>query len=158
MLENLPFLSAVCNELLRLYPSVPTTMRMAVTPTVIAGTPIPKGTRIYLSMWGINRSPHIWGPDASEFKPERWIDESSGKANNTGGVGSNYGLLTFLHGPRSCIGERFAKSELRALMAVFVGRFAMEMADRNEVPVVAGAITTKPRDGMRLRLRVVEGW
>jgi hypothetical protein len=43
-------------------------------------------------------------------------------------------------------------------MAVFVGRFAMEMADRNEVPVVAGAITTKPRDGMRLRLRVVEGW
>jgi hypothetical protein len=43
-------------------------------------------------------------------------------------------------------------------VAAFVGTFHLEMADPNEVPVVAGAITTKPRDGMRLRLRVLEGW
>lgn len=90
--------------------------------------------------------------------PERWIDAATGKANNTGGQSSNYSVLTFLHGPRSCIGEKFAKGELRALMAVFVGGFEMEMADLNEVPVVAGAITTKPRDGMRLRLKVLDGW
>ncbi len=57
-----------------------------------------------------------------------------------------------MHGPRSCIGEGFAKSELKALMAVFVGTFAMEMADKDEVPIPAGAITNKPKNGMRLRL------
>lgn len=109
-------------------------------------------------MWGINRSPHLWGSDAASFVPERWIDAHTGKANNTGGQTSNYANLTFLHGPRSCIGERFARSELKALMAIWVGRLAMEMADPNEVPVPAGAITTKPRDGMRLKLRILDGW
>jgi cytochrome P450 len=90
--------------------------------------------------------------------PERWIDTDTGRANNTGGVSSNYSILTFLHGPRSCIGEKFAKNELKVLMAVFVGRFLMEMADPNEVITPAGAITTKPKNGMRLRLQVLEGW
>jgi cytochrome P450 len=66
--------------------------------------------------------------------------------------------MTFLHGPRSCIGERFAKSELRALIAVFVGMMEMSMADPNEVPEPAGAITTKPKNGMHLRLKVLDGW
>jgi cytochrome P450 len=66
--------------------------------------------------------------------------------------------MTFLHGPRSCIGERFAKSELRTLIAVFVGSFDLSMADPNEVPEPAGAITTKPKNGMRLKLKVLEGW
>jgi cytochrome P450 len=66
--------------------------------------------------------------------------------------------MTFLHGPRSCIGERFAKSELKALVAALVGTFAMEMADKDEVPIVGGAITAKPINGMRLRLKNVDGW
>jgi cytochrome P450 len=73
-------------------------------------------------------------------------------------VSSNYLNLTFLHGPRSCIGERFAKSELRALIAIFCGRLEVEMADPNEIPVSAGAITTKPKNGMKLRCKVVDGW
>lgn len=44
-------------------------------------------------------------------------------------------------------------------MAVFVDTFQMEMADPNEVMVTpAGAITMKPKDGMRLILKVLEGW
>jgi len=113
---------------------------------------------LYISPWAINRSPLLWGDQAAEFVPERWIDPSTGKANNTGGVRSNYSNLTFLHGPRSCIGEKFAKSELKALIAAFVGTFAMEMADKNEVPIAGGAITAKPTNGMRLRLKGVEGW
>jgi cytochrome P450 len=158
MLETLPYLSAVCSELLRLYPSVPTTIRVAVRDTSILGTFVPKGTKIWLSPWGINHSPHLWGENAQQFYPERWIDPETGKANNNGGVSSNYANMTFLHGPRSCIGERFAKAEFKALIAAFVGTFQIAMADPNEVPVVAGAITTKPRDGMRLRLKVLDGW
>jgi cytochrome P450 len=71
---------------------------------------------------------------------------------------SNYSNLTFLHGPRSCIGERFAKAELRAIMAVFAGSFAMVMADPNEVPVIAGVVTIKPKGGLHVKLQVLDGW
>ena len=158
ILESLPLLNAVCNEVLRLYPTVPVTLRVAIRPSSIGSVHIPKGTRIYISPWAINRTPEIWGPDAQTFSPDRWIDAETGKPNNTGGVSSNYCNMTFLHGPRSCIGERFAKSELRTLIAVFCGMLEMKMADPNEVPEPAGAITTKPRNGMRLRLKVLDGW
>lgn len=158
ILENLPFLHGITSEVIRLYPTVPTTMRIAVRPTYIGQQFVPQGTRVLLSPWGVNRSPHLWGADAATFVPERWIDADTGKLNNHGGVDSNYANLTFLHGPRSCIGEKFARSELKALLAVFCGRFDIEMADKNEVPVPAGVITTKPKNGMRLRLSVIQGW
>ncbi|KAH7391280.1 putative P450 monooxygenase [Cadophora sp. MPI-SDFR-AT-0126] len=158
ILESLPYLHGVCSEVIRLFPTVPSTIRIAVRDTTINNTPIPKGTRIFLTPWGVNRSPHLWGNTATDFIPERWIDAETGKANNTGGVTSNYSNLTFLHGPRSCIGEKFARSELKALVAVFCGMFEIGMADPNEVPIPAGVITTKPKNGMRLRLQVVDGW
>ena len=73
-----------------------------------------------------------------------------------GGAESNYSFLTFLHGPRSCIGEKFARAELRALMAAFVGSFEMALADPLEKVVVGGTITSKPVNGMRLKLQPVE--
>ena len=56
------------------------------------------------------------------------------------------------------MGEKFAKAEMKALLAVFVGTFKMEMADPTEVPIMAGAITVKPKNGMHLRLTKLEGW
>ncbi|OCL06974.1 cytochrome P450 [Glonium stellatum] len=158
LLESLPYLNAICNESLRLYPTIPVSSRIAIRPTSISGHYIPKGTMAFVVPWAINRSPHLWGPTAAEFRPERWIDPETGHANNTGGAASNYSLLTFLHGPRSCIGEKFARAELRALVAVFCGTFEMEMADPDEVVQPAGTITIKPRNGMRLRLRTAGDW
>ena len=157
VLESLPLLHAVCNETLRLYPTVPSTVRVATKDTTINSQHIPKGTRIQIVPWAINRSPQLWGSNATEFCPERWI-EKDGHANNTGSATSNYSNVTFLHGPRSCIGEKFAKSELKALVAVFCASFHMEMADLSEIAEPAGVITTKPKNGMRLRLKALEGW
>ncbi|KAF2258652.1 cytochrome P450 [Lojkania enalia] len=156
VLESLPYLNAVCNETLRLYPTIPSSGRLAIRDTTILNTFVPKGTVVYITPWAINRAPHLWGPDAEEFKPERWIDSNTGKSNYMGGAESNYSFLTFLHGPRSCIGEKFARAELRALVAVFVGNFEWEMADKNEVVQAGGTITCKPINGMKLRLRPAE--
>ena len=40
----------------------------------IHALPIPKGTRIYVSIIGCNRNPELWGPDSYEWKPERWLN------------------------------------------------------------------------------------
>ncbi|KAJ9645714.1 hypothetical protein H2199_002754 [Coniosporium tulheliwenetii] len=157
-LESLPLLNAVCNEVLRLYPTVPVTMRNTVRTTLLGGVTVPAGTRIAIAPWAINRSPHLWGPDACVFRPDRWIDKATGQANNHGGAASNYSNMTFLHGPRSCIGQSFAKAELRALVAAFVSAFEIEMEDPSYVPMPAGVVTVKPRDGLRLRLTGLDGW
>ena len=127
-------------------------------PTTVLNHHIPVGTEIFIVPWAVNRSSELWGPTAEDFNPDRWIDATTGKLNNAGGAASNYSLLTFLHGPRSCIGQGFAKGELGALLAAFVGVYEMEMADPNEVPIPAGIITTKPQGGLNLRLGVIGEW
>ncbi|KAF3008659.1 hypothetical protein E8E13_008879 [Curvularia kusanoi] len=155
LLESMPYLNGVCNEVLRLYPTIPVTARVSIRDTVIAGQPIPKGTQVMVVPWAINRNPDLW-EQPEDFVPTRWIDETSGRATMNGGAPSNFAFVTFLHGPRSCIGERFARGELRALLAAFVGSFHMEMADPNEVVVAGGTVTSKPVNGMKLRLRPLQ--
>ncbi|CAN9424633.1 unnamed protein product [Alternaria alternata] len=114
------------------------------------------GTMFWIVPWAINRSPKLWGPDAEDFVPEHWMDTTTGRATMNGGAESNYSFLTFLHGPRGCIGERFARAELRSLVATFVGNLEMELADPNEEIVVGGTLISKPRNGMKLRLEDVK--
>ena len=154
MLGRLPYLHAVCNEVLRVYPPVPLILRVAARDTSIIGQFVPKGTTIILAPWAINMSTDLWGPDAAEFNPERWM--GPGRAN-TGGAESNYSFMTFLHGPRSCIGMSFAKAEFACLMAGIVGRFEMELVSDTPVEIQAG-ITAKPKGGVSVRLRMLEGW
>ncbi|KAF2201691.1 cytochrome P450 3A4 [Delitschia confertaspora ATCC 74209] len=156
LLESLPYLNAVCNETLRLFPTIPVTSRVSCRDTFIRDQYVPKGTVSFIVPWAVNRNPKLWGADAEEFNPSRWIDPDTGRANNVGSAKSNYSFLSFLHGPRSCIGERFARGELRALVAAFVGSFEMAMADPEEQVIPAGTITSKPKNGMNLRLRPVE--
>ncbi|KAI1450642.1 cytochrome P450 [Annulohypoxylon stygium] len=154
-LERLPFLNGVLNETLRLYPTIPVTIRVAAWDTSLAGQPIPKGTEILISPWLINRSCVFWGPDAADFKPERWI-EKDGRPNNTGGATSNYEFLSFLHGPRACIGQGFARAELRCLLAALVSRFEWKL-DMDEKDVVAGgAITLAPVYGLHVMLKLID--
>ncbi|KAF9698490.1 hypothetical protein EKO04_003484 [Ascochyta lentis] len=156
LLESMPYLNGVCNEVLRLYPTIPVTARLSIRNTTVAGVFIPKGTMMFVVPWAVNRNPALWGENAEDFVPERWIDKATGRATMNGGADSNFAFLTFLHGPRSCIGERFARAELRALLAAFVGHFEMEMADPNEEVIVGGTITSKPVNGMRLKLKPVK--
>ncbi|KAI4169756.1 MAG: hypothetical protein LQ343_005497 [Gyalolechia ehrenbergii] len=155
MLDRLPFLHAVCNEVLRLRSPVTLTLREAAKNTTICGHHVPKGTKIIICPGAVNHSKELWGHDASEFKPERWL--GPGRAN-TGGATSNYAFLTFLHGPRSCIGQAFAKAEFAVLMAGLVGRFEMELEDKEGEIKIRTGVTARPKDGLRVRMKVVEGW
>jgi cytochrome P450 len=115
-----------------------------------------------LSPWAVNRSPELWGSNAEDFIPERWIDNAYSvdptmppKPNNHGGAESNYALLTFLHGPRSCIGQTFAKAEMRCLVAAFVDKFEWDLDMKGKEVLASGTITIKPKNGLHARLRRV---
>ncbi|KAI9926823.1 hypothetical protein ASPWEDRAFT_177164 [Aspergillus wentii DTO 134E9] len=154
-IDSLPYLNAVCNEVLRFHPSVPITVRIASRDTRIIDKPIPKDSFIVIVPGIINRDKELWGPDADTFNPERWLGQ--GRANS-GGASNNYAFLTFLHGPRSCIGQGFAKGELACLIAATVGRFHMELKDPDAEAQLAIGATVAPKDGVLARFTVLDGW
>jgi len=167
VIDNMPYLNAVANELLRYFPPVPLTIREAAVSTSILGQPIPKGTRIMLVPWATNRDKSYWGDDADQFLPERWLSGVKGRESRenwvgNGGAESNYNYLTFLHGPRACIGQGFAKAEFACLLAAWVGRFEFELRDKelmDESKVdIKGGITAKPSKGMWVKAKIVDGW
>ncbi|PLB51291.1 cytochrome P450 [Aspergillus steynii IBT 23096] len=154
-LENITLLNAVCNETLRLYPSVPLTARVAAQDTSILDCPVPKGTPVMVAPGAINRAPHLWGPTAGQFRPERWIDAATGEVNKKGGAESVYAMLTFLHGPRNCLGSGYGRAKLSVMVAAFVAAFEFELEDPQEPILQNGRLATRPGDrNDRLMIRV----
>lgn len=72
-------------EALRLYPSVPKNIKTCVEDDILpGGTKVYKGDRVGWSPYVMGRDTAIWGPDAKEYKPERWSSSekpSSAKFN-----------------------------------------------------------------------------
>lgn len=167
-IDHMPYLNAFCSEVLRYWSPAPMTVREAARDTTIAGHAVPKGTRVMLVPWAVNKSTELWGDDALRFNPDRWLvrQEDGGsvseKASTSGGASSNYAFLTFLHGPRSCIGMGFARGEMACILASWVGRFEFELKneeerDEDKLDIRTG-ITAQPRNGLSVKTRVVEGW
>ncbi|KAI1386568.1 cytochrome P450 [Hypoxylon trugodes] len=162
-IDHMPYLNAVCNEVLRYYAPVPLTRREAAVDTEILGQKVPKGTSIMLSPWATNFDPNLWGPDAHEFNPDRWMPKGpDDKRGASGGASSNYAFLTFLHGPRSCIGLAFARAEFACLLATWAGRFEFALKNKEEIDerkiVIKGGITARPHNGMHVYATIVDGW
>ena len=150
-IDGIPFLQAFCNETLRLRPPVSMTPRTAIVDTAIAGHAIPKGTVVVLCPWAVNTNEELWGADAAEFNPDRWM--GAGNAT-TGGAESTYAFITFLKGPRSCIGEGFARAEFACLLAAWVGRLETEFAQEPYMEKIEVGITLKPAK-LTVRVRAV---
>lgn len=160
LLENMPYLNGVCEETVRLYPTVPVTVRESVKDTTIAGHRILKDTQFVLIPYAINRHPRFWGENADEMIPERWIDvakDGSKRPNKNGGTSTNFSEITFLHGPRACIGRDFAKAELRCAVAGVLGRFQIKLNTTAE-PKITGVITMRAVGGVHLKFKELEGW
>lgn len=165
-IDGMPYLNAVCSEVLRTWSPVAQTIRVSNCDTTVQGHFIPRDTLLVLPIWAINTDPRLWGPDAHEFKPERWLAPDQGGTSETnaasGGATSNYAFMTFIHGPHSCIGGNFSKSELACLLAAWVGRFSFELKDKSllderNMPVNP-SVVAKPIGGLHMMVSVVDGW
>lgn len=57
-------------------------------------------------------------------------------------------------GPRSCIGQGFARGEFASLLAALAGTFEMTLAEESEIIIETG-LTSRPKGGLRVRFRRV---
>ncbi|KAJ6631106.1 cytochrome P450 [Mycena sp. CBHHK59/15] len=165
--DRLPILNALIKEILRLYSTVPQTERVVAKDSVlplsepittlsgkiITEIPVTKGQHLVIAISSYHRLRSVWGDDAEEFKPSRWLDGRIPASGASMGPYSN--LLAFLGGSRTCIGWRFSLAEMQIIISELVRKFAFALPEKDEVQRTF-AITLVPMtaDGPKLPLRV----
>lgn len=125
--DLLIYLEAIVRETLRIYPVVPLNVREANRDTTLSdGTIIPKGTQVFLPSYALGRMKSVWGQDALEFKPERWIETDVTTNKQTIRRISAFQFPAFHGGPRICIGMRFAMLELKTALAYVLSKYELK--------------------------------
>ncbi|KAH9929191.1 cytochrome P450 [Fomitopsis serialis] len=162
VLVELPYLDAVCRETLRLYAPVPHLIRKTrqdivmplstpirgVDGTLINEIPVPEGTIVHIGILASNRNPALWGPDAAEWKPERWLNPLPDVVKDAHIPGVYSHLMTFLGGGRACIGFKFSQLEMKVVLSVLLANFTFAPSGKEIRWNVAGI--QYPTVGMNL--------
>ncbi|KAH9848263.1 cytochrome P450 [Lenzites betulinus] len=147
-LMALPYLDAFCSETLRVYAPAPLRLREAqadaVLPLsrpfigkdgkVITSIPVPQGTVVFVAAQAANVNPDVWGPDAREWRPERWLEPLPAQVAEAKIPGVYTNLMTFWGGGRYCIGFKLAQLEMKVVLAELISNFKFEL--KTDVPVV----------------------
>ncbi|EIW61057.1 cytochrome P450 [Trametes versicolor FP-101664 SS1] len=170
-LVKLPYLEAVCRETMRLYPPVQFVIRAAAKDMTLPlfkpiqardGSPmsevaVPKDTMIVLHSWGCNTNKAVWGDDAYEWKPERWLGELPKVLDEARIPGVYSNLMTFSGGGRACIGFKFSQLEMKVVLSVLLSAFRFETSERpitwNSSAVIyptTGDMNTQPQMFLKL--------
>ncbi|KZO92421.1 cytochrome P450 [Calocera viscosa TUFC12733] len=170
-LNAIPYLDAFVREVLRFHSPVGGTLRIAdADDTIPVSHPyqdaegfwhtsirVRKGDGVYIPIKNVNRSPALWGPDGEVFNPDRWASVPE-EAGHIPGVWAH--VLSFLGGPRACIGYRFSIVEIKVFLYTLVRAFEFEFADPNMEFEERATIVTRPvikgreKEGAALPLRI----
>ncbi|KAJ8761765.1 hypothetical protein K2173_004576 [Erythroxylum novogranatense] len=141
-LSSLTLLNMVINESLRLYPPATLLPRMAFEDIKLGDLHIPKGLSIWIPVLAIHHSEELWGKDANEFNPDRFMSKSFAPGKH---------FIPFAAGPRNCIGQTFAMMEAKIVLAMLISRFRFTISDSyRHAPVTV--LTIKPKYGVQLYL------
>ncbi|KAJ7244503.1 cytochrome P450 [Mycena rebaudengoi] len=136
--DSMPLLNAFIKEALRVYPGAPFPERVAVQDAVIPLSeditlttgqrtnqiPVRKGQLVMVGIASYQRLESLWGSDAHKFRPSRWLD---GTVHQGEAVGPYANLLSFLGGPRTCLGWRFAVLEMQVTLCELIGKFSFSL-------------------------------
>ena len=73
---------------------------------------VTKGQLVTVPIHMMNKAVRFWGADAKEFRPARWLD-ADGIPKRAQEIQGHKHLLTFVDGPRMCLGRQFALAEFK---------------------------------------------
>ena len=137
---GLPYLNAVCNEALRLYPvQIITLPRMVEAPVKMMGYELSPGTIVRGNIYLTHHREDLY-PEPKQFKPERFLERQY----------SNHEFLPFGGGDRRCPGEALAQFEMKLVLATILSRYELALADRRpEQPRPLG-INFRPARGLKM--------
>ena len=141
----LPVLERTVLETLRRYPPAWVGPRRSVRDVALAGVEVPAGLYVHYSSWVTHHLPQLY-EDPFRFEPDRFRPDRAARIPRGG-------YVPFGGGSRMCLGKRFGESELRALAAVLLRRFRIDLADGQGAVTVATTPTLGPKGGLRVVAR-----
>ncbi|KAK7036081.1 cytochrome P450 [Favolaschia claudopus] len=181
---SLPYLDAVVREALRLHPILAESPRIVpstaprpleddvlplATPirtpsgALIDSVPVRKGTVLTASLNWTNLSKSVWGEDAAEFKPERWLNGEEGIPASAKEYPGYHHTMIFSDGPRTCLGKGFALTEMKVVLSLLIRKFVFSPRDgmdtKYEKAMFLGPhpkVADEPGGRLPMRVRRVE--
>ncbi|KAF2717915.1 putative P450 monooxygenase [Polychaeton citri CBS 116435] len=119
--RDLSYMDMVISETLRIHSTSSIGLPRVVPPgpgVDIAGHHFPQGVVLGVPAYTIHHSKEIWGPDADEFRPERWEKLTERQKNS---------FIPFSYGPRACVGRNVAEMELALIVSTVFRRYEFEL-------------------------------
>ncbi|KRH07449.1 hypothetical protein GLYMA_16G089900v4 [Glycine max] len=149
-IKNLTYLQAIIKETLRLYPPAPLTgIREVMEDCCVAGYHVPKGTRLLINLWNLQRDPKVW-PNPNKFEPERFLTTH----HDINFMSQNFELIPFSIGRRSCPGMTFGLQVLHLTLARLLQGFDICTKDGAEVDMTEGLGVALPKEhGLQVMLQ-----
>lgn len=122
---KLDYLSACIKEALRIHPGVQLSMGRVVPADglELCGMFVPGGYWVGLNPAVVHFDKSIFGQDADQFRPERWLGPDAAMMDRH--------ILSFGFGSRTCIGKNISLAELHKLTPEVLRSFELELADKN---------------------------
>ncbi|CAJ2500199.1 Uu.00g030520.m01.CDS01 [Anthostomella pinea] len=147
--DQLPYLDNVCRESLRYIPPIPMTVRQSLADDTLGPYKVPGGTVIYVLANAINRLPMYWGPTADAFDPDRWDDLPKTFTANA--------FMTFLQGPRGCVGRKFAETEMKILLCCLLSMYEFKRDTSTPDPEEwkMWRLVLRPKEGVTVKVTAI---
>lgn len=137
-IARLPYLTAVCQETLRLYPiALFAFTRILQAPFRLMGYEFAPGTRISPCIYLVHHRQDIY-PQPKQFRPERFLERQF----------SPYEYLPFGGSNRRCLGMAFALYEMKLVLATILSRWELALVNQRPVRPVRRGVTTTPAGGV----------
>ncbi|MEM8720131.1 MAG: cytochrome P450 [Cyanobacteria bacterium P01_G01_bin.39] len=139
-ISRLTYLTAVCQETLRLYPIVPIAMgRLAKQDIEIMGRKFKAGTTFVPCIYSTHHQEDLY-PNSQQFRPERFLERQY----------TPYEFLPFGGGVRLCLGYALAMLEMKLVIASIVSKYNLELADNKPIKPMRRGGTITPSNGVPL--------
>ncbi|KAF9101623.1 hypothetical protein BGX27_011397 [Mortierella sp. AM989] len=138
------YTEACLNEALRIFPVIPRNMRYCENDDILPdGTKVYKGEYVTWSSYVMGRSEALWGADAREYKPSRWMNTEKPSPTK---------FSAFHAGPRVCLGQQFAVNEALTVISMIFQSFNLELEDPYRVPAFRPSLAFPMVDGLNVRV------
>ncbi|MEO1351178.1 MAG: cytochrome P450 [Cyanobacteria bacterium J06635_15] len=146
-LAQMPYLECVLKESMRLLPVTTVFTRQSTQTVTWADRLIPKNAVVLISSWTLHRRTDIF-PEPLTFNPDRF-------AVNAHNPIPKFAYLPFSGGPRICLGQAFAMTQMRINLAIILQRYCLTTAPAYELKPYF-SFNTRPQDGLPMQLTAVE--
>ncbi|XP_023635375.1 alkane hydroxylase MAH1 isoform X1 [Capsella rubella] len=144
-LDKLVYLHGALCEAVRLYPPVCFGRKSPIKSDVLpSGHKVDANSKIIICLYALGRMRAVWGEDALQFKPERWITENGGIKHEP-----SFKFLSFNAGPRTCLGKHIAMAQMKIVAVEILQNYDIKVVQGQKIEPALGIILSM-KHGLRI--------